>query len=364
MRTQFNKSVVASLPVGTHQDSKQSGLVCNVTATSRKYGVYIWANGKPVRKSIGDASHMSVEVARIRAAEVIRELRSAPKVQRKVVTLGQLADMFTTHLEMQQRRTAFYVEDAMRLNWDDMRGRDIETITVLELAERHNKIAKERGPSAARRAISTLRTMYHYAASLELTERNPAKKVRLVPEKSREVYLSGEQIGLLRRVLKTMPQVVEDYFLVSLLTGLRRSNVCGMRVEWLDLDGGICTVPAEFSKNGKQLTTVLVSEAVEILRRRCDGASEWVFPSAKSSCGHLVEPWFWLEEVREKMAELGCTVPFHFHDLRRSFAVALTAAGAPLTVVASSLGHTNVSSTPIYARASVDTVREYLSRVA
>lgn len=363
MKENLTKAVVATLPEGTHYDTKVSGLCINVTAHTKKWGVYVWANGKPVRKSLGDASLMSVEAARLKAGEVIRDLKTAPKVVRRVITLGKLTEMFTAHLETQGRKTSGYAEDAIRLNWDDLRGRDIESITVIELAERHAKIAKGRGPSAANRAITTLRTMYHYADSLELTDRNPAKKVRLIPEKSRDVFLSAEQVLVLRRVLKTMPTVVEDYFLLSLLTGLRRSNVCTMRVEWIDLDRGIITVPGECSKNGEPIVAVLVPEAVEILRRRI-GESEWIFPSAKSASGHLTEPWFWLVEVREKMAELGVDVPFHFHDLRRSFAVALTAAGAPLPVVARALSHRNVNTTPIYARASVDTVREWLGKSA
>ena len=364
MKVHFTKAVVATLPVGVHQDAKCAGLVCNVTENSRRYGVYISVRNVPTRKAIGPSSEWSVEAARLKAAELIRELRATPKEKASTVTVGQLADIFTAHLEASGRKTAYYVDDAMRLNWAAIKDRHIDSITVMELAEAHNKIVKERGPSAAHRAITTLRTMYHYASSLELTEKNPAKKVRLVPEKSRDVFLDGGQVLTLRRALKTMLPQAEAFFLLSLLTGLRRSNICGMRWEWCDLDQGICTVPASESKNGERIEAVLVPEAVEILRARQGLSDTFVFPSAKASCGHLVEPWFWVVELREKMAELGCDVPWTIHDLRRSFAVALTAAGAPLTVVAKALSHRNIDTTPIYARASNDTVRDFLSRVA
>lgn len=49
LRFNFTKQAVRGLdlPIGTHYDLKQSGLVLNVTASSRRFGVYIWANGMP-----------------------------------------------------------------------------------------------------------------------------------------------------------------------------------------------------------------------------------------------------------------------------------------------------------------------------
>lgn len=362
----FTKAAILSAPIGTHYDTKCAGLVLNVTASSRRYGIYVSVRNMPTRKSLGDASLMSVEAARLKAAEVIRDLRTAKPAMpvKQVTTLGKLAEMFTGHLEMQGRRTSNYVEDAIRLNWNDLRGRDIDSITVIELAERHSKIVKERGPSAANRAITTLRTMYHYAASLELTEKNPAKKVRLIPERSRDVFLTPDEIAVLRRVLKTMPPDAEAFMLLALLTGLRRDNICGMEWSWVDLDGATVTVPAEYSKNGEEITVPLVPEAVSILRGRIGLSDRFVFPSEKSGCGRVVEPWFWVQEARAKMAELGVTKEWVAHDLRRTLAVQMTAAGAPLTVVARALAHKNINTTPIYARASVDTVREWLGKAA
>lgn len=152
--------------------------------------------------------------------------------------------------------------------------------------------------------------------------------------------------------------------LLALLTGLRRDNICGMEWSWVDLDGATVTVPAEYSKNGEEITVPLVPEAVSILRGRIGLSDRFVFPSEKSGCGRVVEPWFWVQEARAKMAELGVTKEWVAHDLRRTLAVQMTAAGAPLTVVARALAHKNINTTPIYARASVDTVREWLGKAA
>lgn len=360
MKVPFNKAVMSSLPVGTHQDSKCPGLVLNVTPSSRRFGVYISVRNNPTRKSIGPVEQWSVEAARTEARKIIQQLRggertpTAPKV-----LLGQLASMYTAHLVASGRRTTRYMDDAMRLNWSHLADRPVADITVVELAEEHNRIVKARGPSAARRAILTLRTLYAYAASLEITERNPAKRVRAAPERSRDVFLTEDEIVALRRVLKTMPRDAEHFFLLALLTGLRRSNVSGMRWEWVDLEGRAVRVPAEASKSGEPMEIPLVAEAVELLRGRArDG--EWVFPAGRASGGHLVEVWFWLDEVRGKMAELGYPKQWTIHDLRRTLATRMTRAGAPLAVVAKMLAHRSVLTTPVYARADLETVREWL----
>jgi integrase len=375
MKLSLTKSNVMTLPEGTHQDTKQPGLVVNVTAHSRRYGVYLSINNTPTRKAIGPVAEWSVEAARAEAARVISDLRTKPKVAPKpVVTLDKLVRLYESYLRTQGRKCPDYVDTDVRLSWEHLRQRDVTTITVLELTEEHGRIAAGRGPTAAKRAITTLRTLFAYGEMLELVEKNPAKKVRVAPEQSREVFLEPWEVAVFRECLDEMaaelPGGVDarDFYLLALLTGLRRSNLAGCRWEWLDLDASMVRVPAAASKNGKAMTLALRREAVEILRRRKgehdDSVwrdSPWVFPTV-SSAGCLQEVSPWLNELRRRMAEKGVTKHWYTHDLRRSFAVELTAAGAPLPVVAKALGHSSVTSTPVYARASTATVAEWLER--
>ena len=363
MKVHMTKAVVASLPVGAHQDTKVTGLVCNVTEHSRRFGVYVSVKNIPTRKSIGSTDDWSVEAARIEAQKIITALREATSATKRTqrTTLDELTTLYTTHLETAGRKTSDYARRDVEASWSHLKARKLDDITVMELAEGHNRIAKERGPIAAKRAITTLRTLYLFANNMELTERNPAKKVRVTPDKSREVFLTDAEVLVLRRVLQTMPQDAEHFFRLSLTTGLRRSNVAGMRWEWVDLDEGLVSIPAEFSKNGEQIVIPLMSEAKQVLTARVGLSDRYVFPSAKAASGHLEEVWYWLDEIRGKMAELGVTKQWTVHDLRRTLATRMTAAGAPLVVVAKMLSHSNINTTPIYARADLSTVRQWLS---
>jgi integrase len=64
------------------------------------------------------------------------------------------------------------------------------------------------------------------------------------------------------------------------------------------------------------------------------------------------------------MNAAGVEKHFTIHDLRRTAATIMTAAGTPITVVAKALGHANVQTTPVYARASDDAVREAMEKSA
>lgn len=96
-----------------------------------------------------------------------------------------------------------------------------------------------------------------------------------IPTK-RDVYLDAAEIAIFREVLAEMAPNPRDFFLLALLTGLRKSNIAKMMKKWVLLAEATVIVPAEFSKNGDELVIPLVEEAVEIIRGRMPGESLYV----------------------------------------------------------------------------------------
>lgn len=360
MKVQFNKSVVQSLPIGVHQDTKCPGLVLTVTEHSRRFGVYISVKSMPTRKSIGPVEQWSVEAARVRAGEIIRELRSDKPKAPAPTTLAALAHAYTRRLEIQGKRNTTYILDAMRLSWGSLADRKIESITRAELQEAHDDIAENRGKSAAASAIQVLRMLFNFAIDDELITRNPASRVVLYPANSRDTYLNAAELEVFREVLMDMPVDVSDYFLIILNTGLRKANAAGLRWEWVD--GDTLTVPAEFSKNKSEMVIPLSQEAQGILRRRAktalDGAV-YVFPG-KAEGKPVQEVWGWLLRVREACKQKGLTKVFSIHDVRRSAASLMASKGAPLPVIAKFLGHKSLHTVSTYVRADVEAVRAFV----
>lgn len=171
MKFNFTKASVRAidLPIGTHSDTQQRGLVLNVTATSRRFGVYTSIQNNPTRRSIGPIEEWSCEAARLEAARIMIELRekasAPPQARALTVTLSDLVKDYTKELEKKGRRGPDYIAYVVSLHWSHLDSRPIASITKEELREHHWKVGQESGKSSANRGIAILRTLFHYAVS-------------------------------------------------------------------------------------------------------------------------------------------------------------------------------------------------------
>ncbi len=191
------------------------------------------------------------------------------------------------------------------------------------------------------------------------------------------------------------------------MTGARRDNVMTMKWDDVQLERGEWRIPQ--TKGGTEHVVPLLPEAVTILKVRKDsrGEDEYVFPGAGTH-GHLVEPkkgwrrildraeliqlvdWIakaqaWpkpqsdaakaaidvsraLKEARATARALHIDVAparikdLRIHDLRRTLGSWQAATGANLSVIGRTLQHQNVSTTAIYARLNLDSVREAMQK--
>jgi len=148
-------------------------------------------------------------------------------------------------------------------------------------------------------------------------------------------------------------ELFRDFFSVTLYTGARRWNVLSMRWADVDLESATWVIPAADFKTRRPMHVVLSIEALEILKRRKQHAvTEWVFPS-RGKKGHLVEPKTAWERLRERSG----LKDLRIHDLRRTLGSWQAAGGSSLPVIGKSLGHTQASTTQIYARLDLEDVR-------
>ncbi len=153
-------------------------------------------------------------------------------------------------------------------------------------------------------------------------------------------------------------ELVEAFFAKSWLS----FHMILVDKEWVDLAAATVTVPASESKNGKEMIICLVPEAVEIIRGRMPGDNLYIFPGRVS--GHAQDGASWLKDLRRRMRERGVTKHFTIHDVRRTMATRLVAAGVNLPIISAALGHSSMASTAVYARTDLDMVRAALSNIS
>ncbi|MEG0032279.1 tyrosine-type recombinase/integrase [Acinetobacter sp.] len=104
-----------------------------------------------------------------------------------------------------------------------------------------------------------------------------------------------------------------DFLLTLVLTGFRREESEFLLWSSVDLKYGHIT--SINPKNGEPHTLPMGDFLLELMQKRYSQATtKWVFPSAKSSSGHIVN----ISKIRQKI-DKSCGVEFSFHDLRRTF---------------------------------------------
>ncbi len=259
------------------------------------------------------------------------------------------------------RDLADFVEWAERASIDDPSGVDRRTLRRYLAYLGTRRYARR---TVARKA-SSIRRYFGWLARTGVLAVDPSSGLSAP---------SGE--GRLPRVLKTdelttlldePPVTVEadpehvrlrDDAVLELLygSGLRVSELCGLRPEDLDLPAGAVTVWGKGSKQRRVPVTAPAAEALGAWLRRGRVAlvtgetpGDAVFLNAR---GRRLGP----RDVR-RILDRRSPNPTHPHALRHTFATHLLDGGADLRVVQELLGHADLSTTQRYTHVSKERLR-------
>jgi integrase len=217
-------------------------------------------------------------------------------------------------------------------------------------------MGEQQGPYQANRTLALIRAMYNKADALGWKGDNPATGIERFPEKARDRFLLPEELPKFFAALVEEPNpVLQAFFLLCLLTGARRSNVEAMR--WDEISWELAQWRIPDTKGGVPVVVPLVPAAIAVLKRLQETVkSEWVLPGRRG--GHLTTPGIaWKRLLKRAGLE-----DLRIHDLRRSLGSWQALTGASLPIIGKSLGHSRPETTAIYARLTLDPVRQAVER--
>jgi integrase len=199
-----------------------------------------------------------------------------------------------------------------------------------------------------RRALTTLNLMLDYGLTRHLVEQNYArmlapKDFAATASRPRDRALDLIELRILwatiDRSMEARPGVANSVLLspitataikILILSGARRSEVCGMQWSETDLKAGTWVLPWTRTKN-KQTHVIYLSDlAIQLLKnlQPLTGSSSFVFDTGRSSGkGHLNQDSLnrALDRLKKKESStipLSLIPPFTIHDIRRSAATA------------------------------------------
>lgn len=288
----------------------------------------------------------------------------------------------------------------------------------MDVARLHERMAKS--PSAANRAITLVASIWNWAKDREEAGAgdNPAAKIEHYPEKSRERFLTAEEVGRLGDALRLAETVGIDWTInennpnakhaankkekrtkidphaaaairLLFLTGARLREILHAKWDHVDWQRGILALPD--SKSGRK-PIYLSAAALRVLQdipklggnpyiiaghgKRKSRKKASAKPERNTARADLKNPWAAIvraagfietvpvldasgEPVRDSkgnpVTEERATV--RIHDLRHSFASVGAGASMGLPLIGKLLGHKHPSTTQRYSHLDTDPLR-------
>lgn len=201
--------------------------------------------------------------------------------------------------------------------------------------------------------VQALRTYFRFEGQDDEAEKLKPPKV----PKSLPKALTREEI---KRLLSVIPPTRKrDRLIVLLLygAGLRVSEVCNLRRKDVDLERSLIVVRGG---KGAKDRVVPISETLartikEYLQSREDG-SEYLLVENRRKNKDKISPktvWYILKEYGKKAG-----VEVTPHKLRHSFATHMLEEGVDIRAIQELLGHSNLSTTQIYTKVTVEHLRK------
>ena len=293
--------------------------------------------GKPERIKIGRFPQVSLEVARLRAAELNGQIAmggnpaAIKRAAKGEISLDKLFDDYMAHhvsskgkhLSPQTARSYRYAFDQY---CTDMKNDRASAITTQMLRAIHRSLTPSRGNYFKVIKMS----LFTHGIKHEFQTENPAKKLPTQHVSSRERFIQPDEM---QRFLEAVQRNEHrDYWLMLLLTGARSGNVMAMRWDQIDFDAGLWRIPD--SKTGVPLQVVLAPQVIDLLKGRLHVSTDWVLPGKKPNTNMTTPKRHW----ENLLVDAGLS-DLRVHDLRRTLGSWQARRGSSLPMIGKSLGH-------------------------
>jgi integrase len=332
-------------------------------------------SGRSFRMKLGDARSITPAAAR-RAAQAImgkvaleqdpaaerrlarakrRAARAAPAADAcaPVVTVAVAVDRYLAAAEGRLRPTTWwsYRGTLERHVLPHLGGRDVATIETADLDRLHGEVSTAAGPVMANRTRAIVGALLAHAGRPGLARGTARHR-----ERDRERVLDRRELTALLAAARARGDAAGELIRFLSLTACRKGEALAMRWRDLDLEAARWRKPAISTKSGRAHVVPLAPEALELLRQLGPGdPGALVFEVSASGLQRAFRDCC-------RRAEVGDA---RVHDLRRSSATALCAAGVPLPTVGRLLGHAAGSAITlrIYARSTSQAEVEAVARL-
>ena len=218
------------------------------------------------------------------------------------------------------------------------------------------------------RNIASLKAFFHYLNNEGILSNDPTKSLKSpkIEKKIPEILTTDEVFALLEQPSGDSPKEIRDKAMLELLyaTVIRVSELINLEAS----DVNLKTSSILCRDGSKSRTIPYGKKAKDALTRYLEGAREAIVDNKESTilfanCSgqKMSRQGFW-KLIKHYAKKAGIESDITPHTLRHSFAAHLVENGADLRSVQEMLGHSDISTTQIYANMSHSHIREVYNR--
>ena len=390
------------------RDTDIKGFLLRVQPSGKMtfYISYTNAAGKKQRYRIGSHGTITAakarEVAEDKAAEVakgkdVQHHHKQARIeteQNKAKTLRAFLDNKYGSWIKAQRKSGEQTVAMIETQFAHLMEQPLDNITQWDIEKwRRDRLNAKIKPSTINRNVTSIKALLSKAVEWDIIHRHPLAKVRPLKLDNHGVvrYLDGEEEKSLREALisreeeirrarssanvwrkergyKPLPEIPANTFadhlqsmvLLSLNTGLRRSEVFNLHWEDITFSNSSLRVKGAFSKTGHTRYIPLNKEAEETLKKWRGATLKpqgLVFPSEAG------KPFNNANKAWRGVLKDADIKKFRWHDMRHHFASKLVMAGVDLNTVRELLGHSTLDMTLRYAHLAPEHKAEAVARL-
>lgn len=242
---------------------------------------------------------------------------------------------------------------------------DVKSITERDLEEYIDMMTGENfKPATISRSIASIKAWFHFMCREDLIERDVSVNLKApkIEKKTPDIMTMSEVNKLLEQPSGDSPKEIRDKAMLELLyaTGIRVSELISLKYTDINMQMNYITcrdshkeriVP--FGATAHAAIVRYLADSREALTQGKD--REWMFVNCSGE--EMSRQGFW-KLIKYYTKKAGIEADITPHTLRHSFAAHLVENGADLKSVQEMLGHSDISTTQIYAHMNHNHLRD------
>ena len=283
-------------------------------------------------------------------------------IQNGCTTSYTVEDLFTEYLKILSKRVGINLTAPVYRKYEIVRNlfyqhiskeKQVTEITKSTIADFYAELNRKYESTTSAAMMVKLKTIIIFAVDNGKLGCNPFNGIKISKRTKEVEYLTERELDTIKsKSFNGRLEKVKDLFLFQCYTGLAYVDMANLSKEDFQFnDNGQIFIKKSRVKTGIGFLTVLIDEAVEIIRKY-----DFELPVLSNQKYNS-----YLKEIADVC---GITKPMHTHIGRHTAATYLLNKGLSIETVARILGHSNIKQTQHYAKLVDKTVFEAIAKVS